>query len=172
MELKHGLPRPHHHAQDAFNRTTMELKLHFLHEPNRSDHAFNRTTMELKHSARNKNCLSRHLLIEPLWNWNQPLETRAWRLRLLLIEPLWNWNKICSRHDCLLLIAFNRTTMELKPRFKAAIARQCFAFNRTTMELKLGIFNPLALIRAILLIEPLWNWNVINLVRFAALIDF
>ena len=55
----------------------------------------------------------------------------------LLIEPLWNWNSFFICCNCCASIAFNRTTMELKP----------------------VITFWLHLIPCALLIEPLWNWN-------------
>ena len=120
--------------------------------------AFNRTTMELKHIQAAYNAGRWRLLIEPLWNWNHVMLRRAKRLCSLLIEPLWNWNGLHSpvptprwrllieplwnwnitleHQRRMLVIAFNRTTMELKRERPRCQWSRLTTFNRTTMELK------------------------------------
>ena len=55
------------------------------------------------------------------------------------------------------MLAFNRTTVELKLCLSGCIAAPGYAFNRTTVELKRGTSGTAATGKPRLLIEPLWN---------------
>ena len=143
-----------------FNRTTMELKRMLARSVISSPQPFNRTTMELKlHILPALHQIPPWLLIEPLWNWNSGEAEREGVGEALLIEPLWNWNS-CAAIFQASHTAFNRTTMELKPSRFAQYFSSLNPFNRTTMELKRPPGPVLSRSAWMLLIEPLWNWNV------------
>ena len=118
MELKRAQEQYRCGQNPAFNRTTMELKHEARSEPSGHQEPFNRTTMELK--------------LEPNI---RKLGTRDG----LLIEPLWNWNRLRESVWLIKQVAFNRTTMELKPMIAAFVNPVNWPFNRTTMELKLVV---------------------------------
>ena len=101
--------------------------------------SFNRTTMELKQVLSEFVRLLARLLIEPLWNWNAK------------VVPFWIGQRI----------TFNRTTMELKLGYFSFFPSSRRAFNRTTMELKLECLIVEHNHTYRLLIEPLWNWNLV-----------
>ena len=54
----------------------------------------------------------------------------------LLIEPVWNRNLERLRYLSETMLAFNRTSMESKPRVRARQTELGTTFNRTSMESK------------------------------------
>ena len=78
----------------------------------------------------------------------------------VLIEPLWNWN---MKQSAAFMdpISLNRTFMELKCRCLQSWATMVFRLNRTFMELKSNCYPNKGTAERVL-IEPLWNWNLIN----------
>ena len=123
------------------------------------------------------------VLIEPLWNWNrlyrQVRQVRtclnrtfmelkwvrpAWALELLavLIEPLWNWNRTRATTQQP-RTRLNRTFMELKSNTGDRSAATNTGLNRTFMELKCDDMRELGHRIIVVLIEPLWNWNIVPL---------
>ena len=98
------------------------------------------------------------LLIRPLWNWNEVIKGIHIIVIKLLIRPLWNWNRILF----LLKLrnwATNQTIVELKLTFDSSNSPVSgFSTNQTIVELKL-CFKGTCILRVVLLIRPLWNWN-------------
>ena len=113
---------------------------------------------------------------------------RAFRKVRVLIEPLWNWNGMKNETDAT-KPGLNRTFMELKPEKGGTQLVVYHSLNRTFMELKLykgGFVEPYvaclnrtfmelkqeewkwSLFLGIVLIEPLWNWNLLFAYRIAA----
>ena len=80
----------------------------------------------------------------------------------LLIEPVWNRNLLLGVLSRTTISAFNRTSMESKPSPRVVISFGIgFPFNRTSMESKLQTINEFYRFRSTLLIEPVWNRNLI-----------
>ena len=98
------------------------------------------------------------VLIVPLWNWNMVPAAHPSCVSIVLIVPLWNWN-ICGGEGGWCAICSNRTFMELKLLLSQLIEIRQICSNRTFMELKfIGNITELSVL--IVLIVPLWNWNL------------
>ena len=81
------------------------------------------------------------------------------RTSLELKQSMWN-------STCLSARTFNRTSLELKPLWMIAmLSSTSRSFNRTSLELKpfWGVCQVKK--QKKLLIEPVWNWNIIGLER-------
>ncbi len=79
---------------------------------------------------------------------------------VLLIAPIWNWNRVLRWVEDRAEQTFNRTNMELKLSFCTPMRRSISTFNRTNMELKRRSSKK-ALFIGLLLIAPIWNWNLL-----------
>ena len=89
---------------------------------------------------------------------------------LLLIEPVWNRNiapQIDPKH---ILGTFNRTSLESKLDTRYLAFRRCLPFNRTSLESKLQSVTLLNSSQNALLIEPVWNRNILS-VRYSNEVD-
>ena len=78
------------------------------------------------------------LLIEPVWNRNNYQASCQTNNNSLLIEPVWNRNKLRYEQQEVVVVTFNRTSMESKPLKRGGACRQhrAVTFNRTSMESK------------------------------------
>ena len=121
----------------------------------------------------------KRVLIEPLWNWNGwgcLREANKWSLNRTFMEL----KHYLAEKLTLVVCRLNRTFMELKPRNDVLDLLTNMGLNRTFMELKRAIrwdadagtrrlnrtFMELKpwegwqqSLKAVVLIEPLWNWN-------------
>ena len=141
----------------------------------------NRTFMELKFGYVWPQTWGNGVLIVPLWNWNKAMEKKTevkacsnrtfmelksynrcggYHQGCVLIVPLWNWNYRAVASPRYTEGRSNRTFMELKWSCSIAKADMKWGSNRTFMELKLLRTTPDALFRVVLIV-PLWNWNII-----------
>ena len=118
------------------NRTFMELKYARSKDGRNETLCSNRTFMELKSAKARLAQQRKSVLIAPLWNWNL--------LRLPFRTP-------CARS--------NRTFMELKWHLIVVRRLRTRSSNRTFMELKCVTSIHVSIL-ALVLIAPLWNWNV------------
>ena len=107
---------------------------------------FNRTFMELKYCKKCFVLQMNFVLIVPLWNWNQ------WLGADYLTQPT----------------SFNRTFMELKYGWTSSYQSWNGSFNRTFMELKWIFWSEITYL-LIVLIVPLWNWNMPSFSRYRKL---
>ena len=134
--------------------------------------------MWLRHGWLRTDCL----LIEPLWNWNKP--SGAWHgystttfnrtiveLKLIPCNFAFHTRRSFNRTIVELKLlqassqmqcytAFNRTIVELKHDRSEWFGVEVDSFNRTIVELKLPSMH-VYWYGIMLLIEPLWNWNII-----------
>ena len=137
--------------------------------------------MELKSRCCTSHHADHHVLIVPLWNWN-PLERRRSEQNLsVLIVPLWNWNKVIkTESDCVQYVLIvplwnwndgfadrlcwedgsNCTFMELKCGRGRREKKGTRSSNCTFMELKYTNTLKSCIESGLVLIVPLWNWNV------------
>ena len=91
------------------------------------------------------------LLIEPVWNRNERDNAELVAQAKLLIEPVWNRNLSYANLLCPTSHAFNRTSMESKPRPRRRCSSSWAPFNRTSMESKLKLTK--------FLTRKLWTFN-------------
>ena len=104
------------------------------------------------------------VLIVPLWNWN------LWIAGLLrgadqgFNRTFMELKYLRGEHVTVRKVSFNRTFMELKYLRGEHVTVRKVSFNRTFMELKWSILWG-SLIRSLVLIVPLWNWNQTRLIK-------
>ena len=144
---------------ESSNRTFMELKLRWLRCLSWRSQSSNRTFMELK-------CISRQKANTLVGSSNRTfMELKLLSmsgvnvLPKVLIVPLWNWNIKDLALQAVIEFCSNRIFMELKYPTLQLTAQTLGSSNRTFMELKLEISRSL-LINSLVLIVPLWNWNL------------
>ena len=125
----------------SFNRTSMELKQRIgLFLCQLPENPFNRTSMELKHGIHE--CSIPILRITPFNRTSMELKPKR-------LDVSWEGHT-----------AFNRTSMELKHHSVCHHIGVSYTFNRTSMELK-RMQRSINVSHVKLLIEPVWNWNVV-----------
>ena len=103
--------------------------------------------------------------IEPLWYWNEARkEKRVYRYEscnrtIMVLKHSWCREGFAFWQSC------NRTIMVLKRGVgKTTVARILASCNRTIMVLKPTGSSAFPISKILVAIEPLWYWNVVNVV--------
>ena len=120
-----------------------------------------RTIVELKPVSADGLWPVRFVIIEPLWNWNYgtPESCLGWVLLLSNhcgIETCFAAGGAAA--DC----CYYRTIVELKHLYSVSIPSQLLSYYRTIVELKHRSVDESIDSKLIVIIEPLWNWNKLN----------
>ncbi len=114
LELKRSLCNYFCNVMLTFNRTILELKRSSAREVSSDEGTFNRTILELKLKELTVKAVPTTLLIVPFWNWNPDPSSVNTMPSVLLIVPFWNWNTAQSIKKYINNNSFNRTILELK----------------------------------------------------------
>ncbi len=125
-----------------------------------SDQTPNRTMLELKLSARHlTDILSWKLPIAPCWNWNKWLVREQIKLVMAPNRTMLELKRGVYAYIVRYWVTPNRTMLELKHMLQRQGAYHLRTPNRTMLELKHRVLNGYVLTISLLPIAPCWNWN-------------
>ncbi len=149
-----------HSYDQAFNRTSLELKCGWSNRVSYGSTTFNRTSLELKSIY----IMAKQLLNKNLQSHLTGIEIRGQKLHQQIsrgpsIAPHWNWNSFKKSLTSSSISAFNRTSLELKYLRGKVISSLFFSLQSHLTGIEIGFTYMIANGENVPSIAPHWNWN-------------